>query len=257
MFRTYYEKLLSHNYAIEKDGVAKQIWEWIREKELTACPFFVGNKYEISPLRLMVVGRAVNGWDVDTAQCSSLESTIIMVLHQNARFEDVVNPNGIPYFDSETKETKVYHYSTSRFWRLIQYILEEAGEGEDFHQRIVWSNVYKVAPYVTGNPAWSLVKPNMQTYIDCLIEEIRINKPTHILFVTGMDYLNPWEKEPQFGEQLGIGKKNQTKFEDCQYECGVFEGAKIVVCGRPENKSYDNIREMAKEILNKFDTIRP
>ena len=255
MFSTYYKKFLTQYYTSNSDSATKQIWEWIRDKKLTACPAFVGNKYESSSLRLMVVGRAVNGWDVDAERCTSAENTLETILRQENRFEDVVKPNGVSYIDPATKEEKVYYYSNSRFWRLIQYVLEEAGEEENFHQRIVWSNLYKVAPYVTGNPEWRLVKPNMQTYIDCLIEEIRIYKPTHILFVTGMDYLNPWTKEPQFGVKLGVGKKDQTRFADKQYESGVFENSKIVVCSRPEGKSYEGIRIMAKEILEEFKSL--
>ena len=252
MLDTYYKKFFAQEYAVIKGGERKQVWEWIKEKRLTACPCFVGNKYKESPLRLMVVGRAVNGWEVDADQCTSLENTLDVILHQKDRFEDVVKVEGVPYIHPETNENKVYHYSTSRFWRLIQYVLEEAGEGTNFHQKIVWSNLYKVAPYVTGNPSWRLVKPNMQTYIDCLVEEIHTYTPTHILFVTGMDYLNPWAKEPQFGAQLGVGKNNQTQFEDRQYESGIFGNAKIVVCGRPEGKSYEGIRTMAREILQEF-----
>ena len=256
MNKTFYEKMMAQEYAISKGGPHKQVWEWIKEKQLTVCPSFVGNKYEESKLRLMVVGRAVNGWEVDTARCTTLKNTLDMILQQENRFEDVVKPE-VFYRDPKTKEIKSYSYKKSRFWRLIQNILEEAGEREDFHQRIVWSNLYKVAPYVTGNPAWSLIKPNMQTYIDCLIDEIRTYNPTHILFITGMDYLNPWVKEPQFGEHLGIGRKNQTNFENGQYETGIFEGRKIVVCGRPEGKSHQAISEMALEILQQFGYSKP
>ena len=255
MFEDYYKELLTQEWAITRGGERKQVWEWIRDRQLTACPAFVGSKYKESALRLMVVGRAVNGWEVNSDSCTSIEGTLNVILQQKDRFEDVVKEEGIPYIDPQTKENKVYFYKNSRFWRLIQNVLAEAGEGEDFHQRIVWSNLYKVAPYVTGNPAWRLVKPNMQTYIDCLIEEIRTYKPTHILFITGMDYLNPWTKEPQFGAQLGVGKINQTHFAGSQYESGVFENARIVVCGRPEGKSYESIRTMAKEILREFSKL--
>lgn len=58
----------------------------------------------------MVVGRAVNGWDLDTAQCTSMENTLNMILQQKNRFEDVVNPDGIPYKDYQSGKERVYHY---------------------------------------------------------------------------------------------------------------------------------------------------
>lgn len=253
-FYPYYKKMLEQEYRFRGEVESKPIWRWIHEKRLTACPAFVGTLYEESNLRLMVVGRAVNGWDrIDTERCTSLENAVESALAQEECFDDVVNPNGIPYIDSKTGKEKRYYYSRSKFWKLIRCILDIGGDGRDFNHKIVWSNLYKVAPFVTGNPNWGLIKPQMQNYIDCLIEEIHLYKPTHILFMTGMDYLNPWSDEetmPCFGEYFGIGKDNS--FGDDVYRVGEFEGAKVVVCGRPEGKSNDAIQVMAKEILCRF-----
>ncbi|MBE6036272.1 MAG: hypothetical protein E7223_01420 [Clostridiales bacterium] len=251
IFQSYYSKLLSSPYKFKSENRKLPTWAWISEKKLTVCPHFVGNLYPESSLRLMVVGRAVNGWDVDAESCTSLEAALNMVFRQEDRFEDVAKDK-IVYIDSQTGKEKSYRYSNSRFWKLIRHILEQSGESENYHQRILWSNLYKVAPYTTGNPSWGLIKPQMQIYIDLLVKEIRLYKPSHILFITGMDYLNPWPNEPQFGETLGIGTRNQTKFFDSKFEVGEFEGSKIVVCERPENKSDEAIAQMARDILKLF-----
>lgn len=253
-FYTHYKKLLAQEYRFRGETETKPVWKWIYEKRLTSCPAFVGSLYEESNLRLMVVGRAVNGWDrINTEKCTSLERAVESALEQKECFDDVVNTNGIPYIDSKTGKEKRYYYSRSRFWKLIKAVLDLGGDGRNFHQKIVWSNLYKVAPFNAGNPNWGLIKPQMQTYIDCLIDEIHLHKPTHILFITGMDYLNPWKDDetmPCFSEYFGLGKENS--FGDDDYKVGAFEESKVVVCGRPEGKSNDAIQMMAKEILCRF-----
>ena len=246
VFYPHYEKLLAQEYHFWRETETKPVWQWIQEERLTVCPAFKGGYYDDCKIRLMVVGRAVNGWEIPKAtECTSLEKARAAVVGQEFSFDDIVNEEGI-----EQKDGSRYYYSRSRFWKLIRNILEECGEGENFHKKIVWSNLYKVAPRVTGNPAWSLVKPQMETYIDLLLDEIRAYKPTHILFVTGMDYINPWENRACFGKILGVGEND--KFDGENYKVGFVEEAKVVVCGRPELKSDENIRKMAKDILEKF-----
>lgn len=246
VFYPHYERLLAQEYHFWRETETKPVWKWIQEERLTVCPAFKGNYYDDCKIRLMVVGRAVNGWDRFSSEtCVSLKATVDMVMQQKACFEHVVAEEGI-----EQEDGSRYYYSRSRFWKLIRNILEECGEGENFHQKIVWSNLYKVAPRVTGNPAWSLVKPQMKTHIDLLLDEIRAYKPTHILFVTGMDYINPWMNKDCFGKVLGVGEND--KFDGENYKVGFVEDAKVVVCGRPELKSDENIRKMAKDILEKF-----
>ena len=251
IFNPYYKELLAQEYHFWRETETKPVWQWIREKRLTVCPSFKGKRYgENKNFRLMVVGRAVNGWSIpNIVESRSLEDVLSKGTKQEFSFNDIIDEKGI-----EQEDGSRYYYSRSRFWKLIRNVLEEAGEGENFHKKIVWSNLYKVSPYKSGNPGWSLVKPKIETHIELLIEEMRAYKPTHILFVTGMDYLNPWSKDksmPSFGETLGLGTSD--KFEGDNYEVGEFEGAKLVVCGRPELKSDDDIREMAKEILSKFN----
>lgn len=251
VFYPHYEKLLAQEYHFWRESETKPVWRWIKEKRLTVCPAFVGSLYEKSKLRLMVVGRAVNGWDkIDTEKCTSLKEAVEAALQQEDCFNDVVNADGIPYVDSTTGEKKKYFYNRSKFWKLIRAILEENGESEDFNKKIVWSNLYKVAPFVTGNPGWSLIKPQMETHMALLLDEIRAYRPTHILFITGMDYINPWNDRKCFGELLGVGKSDN--FGDDAYRTGSVEGAKVVICGRPELKSDEDIRQMAKEILKYF-----
>ena len=62
--------------------------------------------------------------------------------------------------------------------------------------------------------------------------------------------INPWENRACFGKILGVGEND--KFDGENYKVGFVEEAKVVVCGRPELKSDEDIRQMAKEILKYF-----
>ena len=163
--------------------------------------------YVESKLKLMVVGRAMNGWgsfkdihDVDSA----ITDTFRLLEEKNV-LADVTTRGGIHTEDG------TYYYSKSKFWKLIKYVLEEYGEAKEFswycdngepewNQKIVWSNLYKISPSLGGNPNEQFIKNNMQTYIDILMEEIEINQPDKILFITDWNCMNPFEDAPSFSE---------------------------------------------------------
>lgn len=234
-----YAELLSMNWK------GKNIWERICDNDLTAAPHFMGELYgKNNNFKLMVVGRAVNGWEYDFDSCESEEDVLNAILNQTFTFEDIVKEEGIQ------GEKSTYFYSKSPFWRLIRKLLESYGEGENYNKKVLWSNLYKIAPRNGGNPGWLLIRPELQTYIDMIKKEIEIYKPTHILFITDIGYFNPYplnSKYPRFGENLNVN-------EICGYDYVVAEGqyekVKIVVCKRPEQRNTDN---MVMEIKKVFD----
>lgn len=219
--------------------------------------------YVESKLKLMVVGRAMNGWgsfkdihDVDSA----ITDTFRLLEEKNV-LADVTTRGGIHTEDG------TYYYSKSKFWKLIKYVLEEYGEAKEFswycdngepewNQKIVWSNLYKISPSLGGNPNEQFIKNNMQTYIDILMEEIEINQPDKILFITDWNCMNPFEDAPSFSEKLGLQNCNNNQFV---VSTGYFDNRKIVICKRPDSKFRNTntmIKEWAVEIKQAFDSIR-
>jgi len=254
---------------MESENNGKLIWEKIRDKELSAAPCFAGNMFEKSKARLMVIGRAVNGWEIDFFEnCIDAYSTTEAILSQSYDFNAIINPKGIPSIDTPQKRN--YFYSSSRFWRLIKYLLEEYNESDcstqsvdswytdeqHWNQRILWSNLYKVAPRNGNNPEWQLIKPQMQTYIDIVKEEIEVHKPEHILFVTDWNYFAPWKREPSFAEDFNI-HLTQENYGSNVVAKGIFNNRKMIVCKRPDIRgtSYQNVAEMAKKIKCVFDKL--
>ena len=185
-FKDLYMDLLNMKYK------GKSVWEYFNNNSsnlvLTSAPHFIGELYgENKDFKLMVVGRAVNGWEYNFEDCVNSEDILYKILNQDFTFKDIE--------DNEVKGNNgTYFYSRSHFWRLIRKMLESYGEGENFNKKIIWSNLYKIAPRYSGNPGWLLIRQKLQTYIEIIKKEIEINKPTHALFVTDIDYFNHYEK---------------------------------------------------------------
>lgn len=79
----YYKELFNAEWQGEK------VWKQIRDKKLTIAPCFKGDLYDNSNVQLMVVGRAVNGWEHDFQNCIDAETTTKIALNQNFNFDDV------------------------------------------------------------------------------------------------------------------------------------------------------------------------
>ena len=246
-----YKKLFESEYHNEK------LWKLISNNKYTAAKAFEGSEYKNSKSKLMVVGRAMNGWERDYSVFSSANEIVDVVLSQNFNFDDVICKKG---FMSEGRK-RPYRYITSKFWKLIKFILEEYNEAnnnwydssknDNWNQKIVWSNLYKISPWGGNNPEWDLMTLNIQDYIDILKQEIEIFKPERILFVTDNIYLEPCKDGPSFINEFNIEKV------DCGFVVGygTYNGSKIVVCKRPDIRGITDeaIHEFSKHIKETFD----
>lgn len=246
-----YTELLASDYC------GRSLYERIRDRELTCAPHFKGEEFEGSPLNLMIVGRAMNGWETNFSDCNSPEALAESVLQLRQPFEDIVAEEGIP-----CKGRSNYFYQKSNFWKLTKALLDAYGEArpgiwkdENFpwHQKVVWSNLYKVSPWGQGNPSWAQIKPFMANYIEIIRREIEILSPKHILFITDLNYFDPWKKQPSFSRNL-LGELWRPEAIGCIVGTGQYNKSKIIICKRPDRWgiSDQKIKDMAKEIQETF-----
>lgn len=226
----------------------------IVEHKLCVVPHLVGKLYGHSKLRLMVVGRAVNGWeDVEFSKCASVEAAVALVkaMHDSRDFSRIV--------DKGKGQKDWYLFSRSAFWRLIHNVLVAFGEGtsdcwyddqQQWQEKVLWSNLYKVAPRDGGNPDEPLQKLQYQKCVEILKEEIATYKPTHILFVTGDDWFFYDKWEGYFADALKIKKLSKQERNDKYIlGSGIYNDAKVVVCVRPECKPG---AEICAAVMNRF-----
>ena len=195
-----------------------------------------GNKYDG---RFMVVGRAVNGWSEECEWTHGEYSNSSPIDKVSKTYEkSLIDPLqwvhdfwGLNGFDE--KGVKKYNTAKSPFWQLTKKVLmkitpEDDWDEENWALRIIWSNLYKVAPSIGGNPNNTLCRYQLEFCKRILRKEIELNKPQYILFVTSEN----WFKD----------------FTDCIPYSNEYS-PKIYVSERPEFRSPSL---MADLICNEF-----
>jgi hypothetical protein len=142
---------------------------------------------------LMVIGRAVRGWQkspwtADDAVDSERRAKIIQEVVDRSSTKDrcpmqwVNDAWGCP-------RKKGYNTHTSAFWRVIRSVSESiVGVGENWPSKLIWSDLYKVAPFKCGNPWARLIYAQIDACKRHLAEEVALWKPKRVLFLTGWDW---------------------------------------------------------------------
>lgn len=217
---------------------------------MTCVPAFMGENFDSEKVKLMLIGRAVNGWSADwngnakeiAKQALSIEfsmKSIDKCPHQNVGTPDE------------------YNFNKCAFMKLGKEVARNLGlKTETISGHLLWSNLYKVAPIISGNPNGKMQKIQRQTAIKILKKEIEKYNPSHILFVTDIDWLQAtWKNnktELSFANALNITEDltiNNGKYVKAY---GMYSNIPYVVCVRPEKRP---IVEMTKDIIEAFKRV--
>lgn len=243
--------LQEHAFLEVYKELAELCFEDLKANKLVCIPHFVGKLYGNSPFKLMVVGRAVGKWDEDYSICDNAEDMAkkVIAYHDSYSISRVVDRG------DGSKDFYVYR-ENSALWRLINNYLAAVGEATpdlwyddplNWQEKIVATNLYKLSPMNGMNPGQRLQKKIYRQCVKLLKLELETYKPTHILFITGDDWVY-YDKWPgYFAEALGIEKL--SKSEQSIVGRGRLGSAKYVVCVRPECKKEDNVCEA---VVNAF-----
>ena len=239
------------------------IWEEINKGNLACVPSSVGKEYDNSNLRLLYVGRAINGWERDFTAATSDEMTEQILKQHVTIHDDIVNRSGFKSVGAK----RAYYHKNYNFWRLLRFILAQSGDaiGGDsdwfqdanaskWNQKFVWSNLYKVAPKAGKNPDSATKKAQIEICMDILQKELEPYKPQLSLFVTGDDWFSSsWKGMKSF---QNIPNLRYEKVMDKPYieGIGICNDTRIVVCKRPDpfGKTIQFAAQMAKEIYRAY-----
>ena len=150
-----------------------------------------GERYRQADPKLMVVGRATNGWEPkifplklsSTEEKSTFAATAFK--HSSETLDWVTDLWG-------NQSPKEYNTKRSPFWRVIRGVVEKLGIAnssgalsDKWASYIVWSNLYKIAPAEEGNPGQALIKVQLDGCKELLCEEIEKSyQPNRLLFLT-------------------------------------------------------------------------
>lgn len=157
-------------------------------------------------LRVMLVGRATNGWgNIEASNADEFAEKMKKRLKEsNFDWIEVDDTNKL--FSPSTSENQTdYLISRSPFWRTARNIWIGLGgvsktNEPKWMENIVWSNLYKIAPKdvpkgKVGNPTAKMRNVQHMLCKELLQEEIEFYKPTHILLVTGLDWISWYGKD--------------------------------------------------------------
>jgi hypothetical protein len=150
---------------------------------------FLAMKGEAYCGELMWVGRAVNGWTEKSWRPSELgrpenvDEFVELIAASAVEPSSAAQPNPCPLrWVTERWGIKIdYNTKKSAFWRVAKKTLLPTDEIDQFwSSRLVWSNLYKIAPAVGGNPNGGLRDVQFPFCRDLLIKEIELFTPRRL-----------------------------------------------------------------------------
>lgn len=147
---------------------------------------------------LMVVGRAVNGWDIPI-EAAELANPDLAREYTAKVWENVSGQEDCPmkWVSKMWGNTTGYNTRRSAFWRVIRncvsrLAIADVDEDTSWPSHLVYSNLYKVSPEAGGNPGERLCRAQESACISLLHAEIALFKPRHLLFLTGWGWAEPF-----------------------------------------------------------------
>lgn len=197
---------------------------------------------------LMVVGRAVNGWlekPIDPYRLS--EAAYALDQARLIQEESVTGGTKCPmhWITCQWSGGDSYRTNKSAFWRCVRQVVGELGiadiNGFSWSSHLVWSNLYKLSRYQTGNPSRTLRKIQHEGCLHLFNLEVKHYEPKRLLFLTGIDWA-----EPFLGEVPACSKTGFKHVEGCGY----LDSTRYVVAKHPQGKPES---EWVKEVIDSFD----
>lgn len=211
----------------------RQLYEELYKTALNNLSFLIpvkGTRYdEQTNVRMMLVGRALNGWYEKKERLGDYNDK-----------QDFAE-GAIHILEKETGFCKRFPEIKDRagmtpFWRTSKEIYEALAkkEADDWYENIVWYNLYPIAPQIKGNPSDGFCEGIAKISAKLLEEYILRFNPTHILFVTGWD----WFKEiyKLMDPELLPGLQEERARESLVAAKGICAGRRVAVTKRPEYK---------------------
>lgn len=185
---------------------------------------------------LLIVGRAVNGSvDGRDFEANSVSGQAYSMQAEMDYCKSLKKGCQLAWVTEPPKPGE-YNTNRSAFWRVSRQLLK-AVEGGAFNKnrwssRLAWTNLYKIAPYETGNPSDPLCEAQFNACVNILRSEIELLQPKRVLFMTGRYWLD-WFEEPL---DLEVSVRAGPYVEGVGDITTGAHSAPYVVAARPDNR---------------------
>ena len=148
----------------------------ISEKEIYTFCMQWGNQFPLEEKSgILFVGKATNGWITNSKN--------IEILFGETENRIFARDDQMKWVGKLENSIKGYNTRKSAFWRIIKNVSEYKYGKSEWHNKIAWSNLYKLS-FEKGNPDAKLKKSQLENCKKILETEIEILKPKYIVFIT-------------------------------------------------------------------------
>lgn len=216
---------------------------------LTAFFPMVGANYKAGESgALLVVGRAVNGWEDDKEYWWRAGDFCENVVCKAAKQAEASSRQGggSPMSWVYAPKKGDYNANRSAFWRVTKQVLTAVTTDEEFCEDswaefLAWSQLFKVAPACGDNPWGSVREAQLDHSRSLLRMEVDLLQPRIVLLLTGWeewaaDLLDDLDLEADGGprtskqdlvEWSGRSKGGETRWIVCKHPQGKDEGRMV------------------------------
>ncbi len=193
---------------------------------------------------LMVVGRAVNDWDGEFQLDNIKTELLLEKLFPNSSSSNFP----LEWVESSWGSSDGYNTKKSAFWRVIRELslnINQLDSDDHWATKLVWSNLYKIAPSGGGNPSDSLSGYQFDACNNLLKAEIEEFQPKCIVFLTGINWFDRF-----LSENITLKAVPGTKWVDAS---GVLNlnglASKVVIAKHPQGKPESELINEIIEVL--------
>ncbi len=210
---------------------------------------FLGIKGENYNSKMVIIGRAVNGWGKYSFKPGSSNvnrSIDNILLDNNCALSDKLH-----WVYKSEGCTDEYNTNKSAFWRVTKRVVLSNNYCDNeakWSTYISWTNLYKVSYADGGNPNNYLCNKQYELCRKILCKEIELFNPKFILFLTGNDWALPLINE---NTTLNRSKNNYKAVESKGYFSFATKKIPIIIAKHPQGKNEDIFVDEINSIIDK------
>lgn len=230
------------------------------EDKVVVSRYLRGEKYESSEIKLLVIGRAINGWSNDFIVDNADELLSMWEKQERGELEclsktrfldkgktpiSLEETKGLEWVKTYIKSNKNYcrTETQSRFWSVVRATTEALYQNNlkkgEWTKHIAWTNLAKLAPVSGGNPKGDNWRVQIELAPKILEKELKELEPTHILVIA------------KTSQQAAPQEDSWIKpFYDVLNEYKEKNNIKVAYMCRPEFKGK---KEYLNEVYNALD----